>query len=485
MVGRAVALAAVAAAAFPVAAQAESWNKLVRSYDGLRIPRVYTTVNDAAKSPGVILTTPRAKPGQRTGPTILDADGRVLWFHRLSRTRTAIGLQAQTYRGHPVLTWGQRPPIREEGDLYRGSRHSVYNVIADESYRIIKRIRARGMMTDLHEFTITGRDTALVLGIRLLTRNLSRYGGRERAPLFDNVIQEIDIRTGRVRWAWSTMRHLSPERSYIRPPLDGTAWDPYHVNAVTEDTDGNYLVTMRHMSAVYKVHRRTGKILWKLGGRGSTFRMTGAARFYYPHDARRAADGSLTVFDNRGTTFDRRRGGSRAINIRVDGRTRRATVAQGASHPKAGTLAVSQGGTSLLPGGNMFVGWGSSPWFSEHAPDGRALFAAHFHSPWNHTYRAIKTSWTGRPRTKPAIRPIVANGRLIVYAAWNGATEIASWRVLGGPNPSSLTELGTVAWADFETRMTFLGTPAAVQVEALDAAGNVLGRSLPLEPEQS
>ena len=44
--------------------------------------------------------------------------------------------------------------------------------------------------------------------------------------------------------------------------------------------------------------------------------------------------------------------------------------------------------------------------------------------------------------------------------------------------------IGVAAWADFETRMSFPGAPAAVQVEALDAAGNVLGTSLPLAPEK-
>ena len=483
---RAAALAALVAVALPAGAQAASSNKAVRSYPGLRIPQVFTKVNEPSKSPGFIFTAPRAKFGQHTGPTILDAEGRVVWFHRLSRTRTAIGLQPQVYLGKPVLTWGQRPPLREEGDLYRGSRHAVYQVIANDQYRIIKRIRARGMMTDLHEFTITSRNTALVLGHRTLIRDLRRYGGRERGPLFDNVIQEIDIRTGRVLWAWSTMRHLSPEKSYVPAPNDGRAWDPYHINAITEDSDGHYLVTSRHFSAVYKVHRRTGKILWKLGGKGSTFRLSNSARFYYPHDARRAPDGTLTIFDNRSTKFARRGTGSRAIRIRVDGKRRTATVAGGARHPQGNsTFATSQGGTHILPNGNLFVGWGSSPWFSEHSPDGRTLFAAHFHSAWNQSYRAFKGPWKGDPQGKPQISVRLSGTRLTVYAAWNGATEVAQWRVLAGPDATHLSPLGAKPWNGFETRMSFRASPGAVQVEALDASGNVIERSIAVQPTVS
>src|SRR4051812_10396076 len=192
--GLAAALAVLAVAA-PIAGAATSWKKAVHSVPGLTIPRVWTTINDPEKSPGFIFVTPRAKPGQRTGPTILDANGHVVWFHRLASTRTAINLQAQTYGGKPVLTWGQRPPLVNEGDLYTGNAHTVYNVIADQTYHTVARVRAhgRGINTDLHEFEITRENTALVLGFRTVNRNLRKYGGPEHSAVLDNVIQEIDI----------------------------------------------------------------------------------------------------------------------------------------------------------------------------------------------------------------------------------------------------------------------------------------------------
>src|SRR4051794_39305046 len=240
------------------------------------------TVNDDAKSPGFIFVTPRAKLGQSTGPTILNADGKVVWFHRLSPRRTASGLQPQVYRGNPVLIWGQRPPLVHEGDSYRGDPHTVYNVIADTSYRIIARIRARGhgVRTDLHEFRISKRNTALVLGWRVVARDLRRYGGIRQSAVLDNLVQEIDIRTGKVLLNFSAANRISPRHSYVRPPKGAGAWDAYHVNSISEDTDGNLLITSRHMSAVYKIDRRTGHVLWKLGGRGGKFRVSNPARFF-------------------------------------------------------------------------------------------------------------------------------------------------------------------------------------------------------------
>lgn len=464
---------------------ATSWNKAVRSYSGLRIPRIWTTVHDEGTAPGFIFLTPRAKLGQRTGPTILDSQGRVVWFHQLGGTRTSINLQPQTYLGQPVITWGQRPPLVNEGDLYTGNAHTVYNVIADAHYRVIARVRAhgRGINTDLHEFVITKRNTALLLGFRTVARNLRRYGGPEHGAILDNVVQEIDIKTGKVLLDWSAARRLSPSASMIKPPETG-GWDAYHINAVSEDIDGNLLVTGRHTSTVYKLDRTTGHVLWKLGGKDSDYKLSPNATFVYPHDAFRASDGTLTIFDNRATFLDKSHGAaSRALRIRLDAKKRTATLAGAYQHPSGNVLVTSQGNARVVDGGNVFVGWGSSPWFSEHAPDGRILFAGHLQSAWNQSYRAFKGPWKADPLTKPAAVASTRNGSLTVYASWNGATEVAQWRVLAGADESSLAELGTAPWQDFETKLSFPGSPAAFQVEALDASGAVIGRSPVLAPK--
>lgn len=476
------AAAALAVAALPAAAPAISWNKEVRSVPGLRIPRVFVTVNDPDKAPGFMFLTPRAKNGQRTGPTILNADGKVVWFHRLSKTRTAAGLRPQMYQGKPVLIWGQRPPLLQEGDSYRGDARTTYNVIADRSYHIIARIRARGagLHTDLHEFAISKRDTALVLSWRVENRNLERYGGPEHSAIINNFVQEIDIKTGKVLLNFSAARRISPRESYVKAPDTG-AWDPYHLNSITEDTDGNLLLTSRHMSAVYKIDRSTGKVLWKLGGKGGDFKLSDAARFYYPHDAQREADGSITILDNHSGPVSLNKP-SRALRLRVDTGKRTATLSRAFPHPAGNVNSNSQGNVSELPNGNVFVGWGISPWFSEYGPDGRILFAAHFKDAWSQSYRAFKADWHATPDSHPAIFARVGAGRVAAYVSWNGATDVATWRLMGGAAPNSLAQLGEAPWADFETKLGFGGQPAYVQAQALDASGSVIGLSPVIQP---
>ena len=252
-----------------------------------------------------------------------------------------------------------------------------------------------------------------------------------------------------------------------------------------EDSDGNLLLTSRHMSTVYKVNRRNGRLIWRLGGPKSSFKVSPSARFYYPHDAARAPDGTLTLFDNRSTALDKRGLTSRGVRIKLNTRRRTATLAGAFRHPSGNVLATSQGNARMIAASNVFVGWGSSPWFSEYGPDGHLIFAAHFQSAWNQSYRAFKGPWTGTPLSNPAVTAQVRLGSMAVYAAWNGATGIAQWRVLAGPSPTALTPLGTGAWKDFETKLLFPATPSFVQVEALDASGAVMGRSEIVEPSAS
>jgi hypothetical protein len=236
------------------------------------------------------------------------------------------------------------------------------------------------------------------------------------------------------------------------------------------------------MSAVYKIQRRTGRVLWKLGGKKSDFKLSGSASFYYPHDAQRAPDGSLTIFDNRATALVKR-GTSRGLRLNVDPKKRTVSVAAAFRHP-TGSTATSQGNVGELANGNVFVGWGSSPWFSEYAPDGRILFAAHTRSSWNQSYRAFKADWHATPESDPAISARVGAGRVAAYASWNGATEVVAWRLMGGADPDNLSPIGTVPKSDFETKLGFAGTPAFVEAQALDATGKVIGLSPVIAPKQ-
>jgi hypothetical protein len=95
----------------------------------------------------------------------------------------------------------------------------------------------------------------------------------------DSVVQEIDIETGLLLFLWDSLDHVPLTASYTPPPSKATQpLDPFHVNSVDQDRDGNLLISARSTSAVYKVHRQTGKVISTLGGKHSSFKIAPARR---------------------------------------------------------------------------------------------------------------------------------------------------------------------------------------------------------------
>lgn len=439
------------------------------------MPNVDILASSTAVAPGLILATPRPpSPRVRSGPMMFDSRGRVVWFHPLGRGYSSANLQVQTYRGRRVLTWGQRPSVATWS-----SAHHIYDVIADDHYRIIRRVRAAGrdMVTNLHDFVITPRDTALVLGMRRATRDLSAYGGSDRGTVIEDVLQEIDIASGRVLFSWHSLSHVPLADSYERAE-PGRPFDYMHMNSVAEDSDGNLLVSGRHTSTVYKIDRESGDIIWRLGGKHSSFAFGPDARFWYQHNAHRLANGLIQVFDNGYGGGHKESGGSRALRLALDTKHHTATLVRQYRHP-TGKTAVSQGSVTALPNSDVLVGWGSLPRISEFSFDGRDLWEATLPNGHWQSYRAAKAEWTGRPLGSPSLRAAGSGSApsTLVFASWNGATDVADWRVYAGSSETALEPVGIARYAGFETRITVPGRPGYVRVDALDARGHTIARS--------
>jgi hypothetical protein len=111
---------------------------------------------------------------------------------------------------------------------------------------------------------------------------------------------------------------------------------------------------------------------------------------------------------------------------------------------------------------------------TEFTPDAKVRFELQL--PYGDTYRAYRLQWAGRPSGKPA----VALGGNLVYASWNGRSDIAMWEVLVGPDRDHLKATARESWTGLETAIPLPTKPAVVAVRALDASGKPLGVSDPL-----
>ena len=433
-------------------------------------PVALSVTSDPDTSSGDIFITPYNTP--QVGPMILDGHGGLVWFRPVSPGE-ALNLQVQHYRGQPVLTWWQGPLSFTHGTIYGLGE----DVIANSAYQTLAVLHgANGYTPDLHEFQITPQGTALLDEYVPVHENLTRLGGPSDGTVLDCVIQELDIRTGQVLWEWHSLGHVPLRRSYWQAPTNSNVWwDYFHMNSIEQLPDGNLLISSRNTWAIYEISRQTGRVIWTLGGKHSSFSIGPGANFEWQHDARMHPGQILSLFDDASSPQEERQASAKFLQL--DTRTMTAQLVKRYPHSPP-LLAGLAGNAQLLPNNDVFVGWGGAPDFSEFAPGGRQIFNGTF--PGNvGTYRAFRFRWTGRPLTRPSVAVSGGHGgALTVYASWNGATEVARWRVLGGSRPGALHRLGLGSVrSGFETALSVPAPPSYVAVQAVDAGGRVLGTS--------
>jgi Arylsulfotransferase (ASST) len=220
--------------------------------------------------------------------------------------------------------------------------------------------------------------------------------------------------------------------------------------------------------------------VWTLGGKNSSYKLSSRATFAFQHDVRlhTDTDPTVTLFDDGGGP-PRAHTQSRGITVRLDDKAKTATLVTEDIHSPA-LAAAFEGNVQSLPGGDSFVGWGQQPYFTEFDSTGQVVFDARFVDS-NSSYRAYRFPWTGSPTSPPAVTASTSGSTTNVYASWNGATRVASWRVLAGASADALEAAVTATKQGFETQIAIPAEPY-VAVQALDTAGRVLGTSTVVHP---
>jgi hypothetical protein len=400
---------------------------------------------------------------------IVTPAGKLVWFDPLPRGTTAFDLNRQRYLGAPVLTWWQ-------GNVVEGHGQGV-GVIESDHYTPVATVHAgNGLYADLHDFQITPQGTAWITAFAPQHWDLRSVGGAEDGLIDDGVVQEIDIRTGLVMYQWDALGHVAVADTYVHISDSTTSvLDYFHLNSIDPLPDGDLLVSSRNTWAAYLIDAKSGQIVWRLGGKKSTFSLGTGLSFAWQHDAEFLPDGTLTLFDNDASPAEAKQ--SSALDVAIDPTAHTATLVRQITYPGTGILSDSQGDVQLLSNGDAFVGWGQAGQISEFGSSGQLTFDMHLAAPAS-TYRAYRYVWTAQPLTQPALRAgTPGKDTTELFASWNGATDVASWRVLAGSTPSTLKTVGNYANTGFEIAIAAPTTAPYVRVQALSASGVLLRSS--------
>jgi hypothetical protein len=420
---------------------------------------------------GDLFVAPQNGPVQ-SGPMILGPTGGLIWFKPVAQNEIATDFREQSYGGQPVLTWWQG---------YSGAGLGVgADVIEDSQYRQIAAVQAaNGLHADLHEFELTPQGTALITAYYPVFEDARAEHGSARQVVLDGVVQEIDVKTGLVLFQWDSLDHVPLSDGYTQPPKRaGGPFDYFHINAVELDHDGQLVISARNTWAAYKVSHQTGQVLWALGGKHSSFKLGPGVSFAFQHDVRVRAyyDEYVTMFDD-GAGPPKVHDQSRGLKLRLNLVNMTAKLQTQYVHSPR-LRANFEGNLQQLPGGDILLGWGQQPYFTEFSADGKLVLDGRFVDD-NSNYRAYRFPWTGRPLTQPAVA--ASAGRTpTVYASWNGSTDVASWRVLGGSSSHTLRTVTTARVRGFETAIKLPHAEKYVAVDALNRVGHVLNTSPPV-----
>jgi hypothetical protein len=427
-----------------------------------------TTAAKPGAAPGDLFLAPYQGKGT-PGPMIAEQDGGLVWFKPLPAGQSATNMQVQQFQGKAVLTWWQ-------GRILEVGFGQGADEIYDSSYRHVATVRAgNGYHADLHEIRLTPDATAWIDDFDPIEMNLSSYGGKSDGVLTDSIVQEIDVKTGLVMWEWHALGHIPISESHNPAPKYSYPWDYVHINSISPGSEDDVLLSSRNTWGLYDVDIAGGGVRWRLGGSHSTLRQGADTRFYWQHDAEWQPGGEISLFDNGSTPPKEKQ--SRGLLLKPDVPGHSVSLVKAFVNPSKTLLASSQGNTLSLPGGDWLMGYGGLPNFTEYDASGHVLLDGTLGKNVQN-FRTYLAPWSATAPGAPSLAVKSSGaGAASVAVSWNGATDVASWRVLAGTASSSLAPVATAAKSGFQTTLTVHTGGPYVAVQALDGSGTVLGTS--------
>jgi hypothetical protein len=223
--------------------------------------------------------------------------------------------------------------------------------------------------------------------------DLSPWGGAANCTVVNSVIQEVDILTNNLVFEWNSAAHVQFNNTYVSwPTTSFPPWQWFHANAVKVDDDGNLLINSRFTWSVYKVDRKTGNVLWTLGGKSNNFHGESNWRFAWQHDPIPLGFGEYLIFDNElmSRRTQRSNASSRAIRIRVSEEHHSVQLISESFHQPKKLFVPFQGSVQLCDNATTVVGWGAKGYMSV-ITNGKQQFSARLQNAYSNRIYFIRT----------------------------------------------------------------------------------------------
>lgn len=192
-------------------------------------------------------------------------------------------------------------------------------VLLDEHYNVIKKIGLKKTnlntetLAENHEFIYFDDDHYIISGAVGKTILFNGESTVVKAAYFQ------EIKNDKVIFEWIS----TSDESLLQESVEGNKYidegnkeiaDYVHINSIDIDPkDNNFICSFRNQNSVVKINRETGKIIWKLSGKGDSFNLTDEQKFSRQHYAKYQEDGSILLFDNGND-----KGQTRILKFKID-----------------------------------------------------------------------------------------------------------------------------------------------------------------------
>ena len=256
--------------------------------------------------------------------------------------------------------------IGDDGNTYYTYYRNFRFVLLDDHYNEIKEIGLQpseklGSIEDLdcHDILLYNPDHYYVFGY--VPKNVGVLNTDDTNNLVSSAfIQEVDH--GNVVFEWDSTDYPQFLESTKDLASNGGNFsinnggsndvnDYMHINSIFIDPrDGNIIASFRHQSAILKISRETGEVLWTLGGTHDDFGITDEQTFFYQHTASILDDGSLLLFNNGNDKQV-----SNVMRFVLDEQNK--TIVEFTKYQPDGHFSMACGSSWLIDENHILVGW--------------------------------------------------------------------------------------------------------------------------------
>lgn len=293
-------------------------------------PHFYTNTNKYHK--GYVLTSVHGlKLIHPSYAIIMKPSSKIVWY-RGNENPQYSAFHLQQHR----LDKKVRYSMHTQTDNFRTEFIRGKHLLLDEKFNIIDEVQILAtdkhpaMPADEHEFVYIDDGHYIVLGYEVKKKYVKKY--KKKVTYIANIIQEQ--KDGKVLFDWVSDEHPEFYNFSTEQQVNSDSMPDYmHINSFDIDPkDNNIVFSSASGYNIIKINRKTGNIMWTLGGNEDQFNITKEQYFIRQHDVQITEDGDLLIFDNGDSDYLNKKifnpHPSRGIKFKLDEENKKILKAQ-------------------------------------------------------------------------------------------------------------------------------------------------------------